>query len=170
MIVDVLCPGPSLAKLFALPIRSHQEERVVMAINHAMSHECAISADWWVALDLWNVPLPRYAPRRGLVTSSAAIEEGQAERVPYPLYDFRRHPRSRPTATTLPAALWWAVALGATEACLHGCDLVGTSDFLGPNLGSIRTPDRWARERAEIATVQDLTGLTITGLRPQEHA
>lgn len=154
----ILCPGPSLAAITALPPHD-----VLLAVNRAMDHALAKTAAWWVALDLWGWKLPLHVPTEGMVTSRAAISEGQAEQVPYRLEPFDQHPRAIATATTLPAALWWAVHLGATEAELVGCDLAGTRDFLGSE-GSKRDTERWDRERHECIRVWSRTGLKIKGL------
>lgn len=73
--IAILNPGPSLACLTALG-RCNS----IIAVNTAMDHPLAARADWWCAHDLWSPPkhiLPRQAPRLGMVTSGAAITEGQ---------------------------------------------------------------------------------------------
>lgn len=158
MIVAILAPGPSLAALTALP-RLYD---AVLAVNYALSHPLGRLVDWWVALDLWRPdPLPAHAPRRAMVTSWAAIAEGQSRYVPYPLVDFLTgHPLARPTATSMPAALWWAAGLGANLVDLFGCDQVGTLDFLGTE-DSLRTDERWALERRECELVAAETGMVV---------
>lgn len=154
----ILCPGPSLALATSLPRRS-----ILMAINHALDHKLAADADWWVALDLWQWPLPKHAPLCGMVTSSGAIAEGQGSRVPYLLEDFRQCRGARPTATTLPAALWWAAHVGAREVELVGCDMVGDTDFRGVAAGN-RTRDRWQLERESCRRIAERAGLELKGL------
>ncbi len=154
--VAILCPGPSLAQVSLL---SHPD--IVLAINYAMNAPFVI--DWWVALDLWAFELPKRRPRAGMVTSSGAIAEGQAKRVPWPLIDFRQNPRAQGTATTLPAALWWADFLGAKHVRLYGCDMKGTSDFEGRG-GGQRGEDRWALEKRECREVLAITGMECEGL------
>lgn len=155
----ILCPGPSLANVNELA-----GEDVVMAINYAMNHRLAEGAAWWVAMDLWLQPLPDHRPREGMVTCSAAIEEGQAKLVPYHLVNFRQHPLCRGVATTLPAALWWAAHLGMRAAKLYGCDMAGTRDFRGDQNDEGRRPERWEREMRECLEVQELTGMQIEGM------
>jgi hypothetical protein len=139
-------------------------EDVVMAINYAMDHRLAEGAAWWVAMDLWQQPLPKHRPREGMVTCSAAIEEGQAKLVPYHLVNFRQHPLCRGVSTTLPAALWWAAHLGARSVRLYGCDLAGDRDYRGDQNPIGRTPDRWEKERQQCREVAELTGLHIEGM------
>ncbi len=158
MIAVILCPGPSLAGLIGV-----QAHDVLLAVNKAMEHPTAIGADWWVAIDLWNdQPLPKYVPKLGMVTSYAAIDEGQSIFVPYRLEKFNQHSKARPTATSLPAALWWAAHLGATEVELIGCDHDGDVDFRGIAEG-IRSPDRWKLEAKECQEIARKTGMQLWG-------
>lgn len=159
MLALILCPGPSLARLAELPAHD-----VLLAVNTALSHPLAAGADWWVALDVWRKPLPAHRPRSGMVTCQAAIDEGQAELVPYPLIDYRQHRRARAVATTLPAALWWAAHLGADEVEVLGCDMTPAPDFLGEE-GWNRGVDRWARERRDCFDAADRTGMRVRGIQ-----
>lgn len=154
----ILCPGPSLARATELPPHD-----VLLAINLAMNHPLAAGADWWVALDRWRRELPVQAPRCGMVTSSAAIAEGQADDVPWPLYDAIASAKVKATATSMPAALWWAWHCGATSIELIGCDMQGLEDFRGVSEPG-RTEDRWTRERREVLRMVERTGVELKGL------
>lgn len=162
MIVAILCPGPSLAQHSLL----EYETQHVLAVNTALNHPLAAIADWWVALDVQNLhPLPTHRPLHGLITTQAAIDEGQAQHVPYPLYPLNHYREWRPTATTLPSAIQFAGILEATIVNLYGCDMTETHDFLGHN-GSIRTPERWEREIVECREAARRFDLDIINCRP----
>ena len=81
MIAAILCPGPSLARLTGPP-----QADVLLAVNTAMDSPAAEGAQWWCCHDLWTPPrkLPQRQPL-ACCTSPAAIAEGQAKYVPWPL-------------------------------------------------------------------------------------
>ncbi len=166
MIAAIVCPGPSLR---ANRRWEYGRVDVLLAVNRAMDHAMCNGADYWVALDLWHDPaipelvLPWQAPLDGMVTSQAAIDEGQAAHVPWRLQRFDQHPKARPVSTTLPGALWWAAHLGASEAKLYGCDMVGDRDSMGIHLLDCAA-SRWEREARECRDVERLTGMRVMGL------
>lgn len=163
MIVAILCPGPSLAEHRAIDGPTD----IVLAVNTALNHPIADNTvDWWVALDVQNrYPLPTKRPLHGLVTTQAAIDEGQSQHVPYPLYPLNHYRAWRPTATTLPSAIQFAGILGAEEVQLYGCDMIDAPDFIG-NHGSIRTPERWEREITECREAADRFKIDLFRRRP----
>jgi hypothetical protein len=141
MIVALLCPGPSLAKLKCLPLAD-----VTISINRAAF---TFESDWWASLDspLIREGRPKLVGKPHLFT--------RAEYQPkYPDW----HSRSVESlnafcpfvldlaAFTVPAALIFAGWLGADAINCYGCDMKGMASFDGTR-SDARTEDRWKRER-----------------------
>jgi len=134
--VAILCPGPSLAELTADQLGRPD---CIIAVNRAIDHPLAEGCDWWCAHDLWDPPLvlPKRAPLMGMVTCRAAISEGQAQYVPYPLADFGASRYAEPVRITTSAAIYWAAELIAKygpphgSIRLYGCDMRGTTHYDG---------------------------------------
>lgn len=141
MRVVVLSPGPSLAKLKAVPPAD-----VVIGINRAaFVFEC----DWWAVLDS---PFIREA--RPKIVGKPHLFTRAEYRPKYPDWHSRSVeglagycPNIHELAVfTAPAALIFAGWLGADYIDIYGCDMAGSGSFDGSS-SDARTEDRWQRER-----------------------
>lgn len=166
MIATILCPGPSLAALTAERLGRPD---VLLAVNTALDHPLAAGCAWWCGLDLWTPPnvLPRRAPTLGMVTCAAAISEGQATWVPYPLHDFRSAANSAPVRVTPSAAVYWAAELirrsgGLGRIVLHGSEMRGTGHWNGVE-DPHWMPGEWDLARADLRAAITAVGLPVEG-------
>lgn len=163
-LIAILCPGPSLVYLTSEQMGKPDE---IIAINTAMSHPLAAMADWWCAHDLWTSPLPKYVPRMGMVTCRAAIDQGQADLVRMPLFDFRRARISDSVRISTSAAIYWAADRiaergGNGHIQLHGCDMAGTSHWDGVDDPGW-TNEQWALARADLRRAIDAIPYRVLG-------
>jgi glycosyltransferase involved in cell wall biosynthesis len=166
--VAILCPGPSLANLTAEAL-GHPS--LIIAVNFAMDHPLAKWCDYWCAHDLWAPPLklPRQAPEIGMVTCRAAIAEGQADHVPYPLFDFRKSRFAEPVRISTSAAIYWAAEFLATDPhkkfgtiALHGCDMKGNYHFDGSH-DPLWSDQEWDLAKACLRKAIDAVPFRVTG-------
>jgi hypothetical protein len=167
--IAILCAGPSLRNLTRADIGSPVE---IIAVNTAIDAPAAEGCDWWCAHDLWAPPLvlPLRVPRLGMVTCGAAIAEGQADHVPYPLYDFRRVEFSEPVRVTPSAAIYWAawrlMRLGlfgnGGMIKLYGCDMQGTEHWDGAH-DMIWNDEEWDLARACMRKAINASGVQVEG-------
>lgn len=163
--VAILCPGPSLANLTAERLG---KPRAIIAVNSAMDHPLAAGCDYWCAHDLWAPPLvlPKQAPRMGMVTCWAAIQEGQAKYVPYRLINFLGSRYASPVRITTSAAIYWAAEILARmdhgTIRMHGCDMRGTGHWDGRD-DPHWTDAEWKLARADMQQAMDSIPFDVEG-------
>lgn len=170
IVAAVLCPGPSLARLTSPPPAD-----IRLAVNTALDSPAAEGTHWWVAHDLWRdepgkrpqPPLPKRAPLCGVATCWAAIQQGQAECVPWrPLVCFQTGRFSEPVRVTSSAAVMWAAELIARTGQpgvirVYGSDMAGGGHFDNPN---DRTTQDWVLARACMRRAVSLVPYPVEGL------
>lgn len=174
--VVILCPGPSLKGLTRADIGDPLE---IIAVNSALDAPAAEGCDWWCAHDLWKPPLvlPTRAPRKGMVTCGAAIRDGQANYVPYPLHDFGRVEFAEPVRVSTSMAVYWAtwrlMCLGyynygkewakCGRIRLYGCDMKGTGHWNDVD-DHLWTDDQWSQARDCLRKAVSICGVHVEGL------
>lgn len=158
----ILACGPSLADA---PLAFPGCE--ILAVNGAMDHDSAHGAHWWVAHDLWTGPLPIRKPRRGMVTSWAAITEGQDRMVPgVDLIDFRQSRFADAVRISTSAAIYWAAELMARDGeggsiIVYGSEMQGDRHWDGSEAGNY---DDWSLARADVRRAISRIPYTVRGI------
>jgi hypothetical protein len=166
----VLCPGPTLAHLTEPPAAD-----IRLAVNTAIDSPAAAGTHWWVAHDLWRSengltvpPLPKRAPLCGVATCWAAIQQGQADCVPWrPLVCFQTGRFSRPIRVSSSAAVMWAAELIARTGQpgiirVYGSEMAGGGHYDG---GQDQPPDQdWNLARACMRQTVALVPYPVEGL------
>jgi hypothetical protein len=146
MLAAVLCPGPSL-------LRYQGDYELVIGVNRAAT---AFHCDVWVACD-WSLVQRVRDEIKGnpiLFTNSMSARRIARDGPMWPrrverfeeLNDADGDPIS-PTSFSSLAAVWYAVANGATTIRVYGADMSGKLDFDKVLAGETRTDARWERER-----------------------
>lgn len=165
--IAILCPGPSLSRLTKEQLGSPE---VIIAVNSALDHPLAEGCDWWCAHDIWEPPLvlPKRVPRQGMVTCWAAIRDGQARHVPYPLVEFTTSRYAVPVRISTSAAVFWAAELLARmggEGRIHmlGCEMEGTGHWEGTE-DPLWTPDNWMLARKCLMRAVDAIPFPVWGI------
>lgn len=142
MRVALLSCGPSLADY-----PGPDGFGLVIGVNKAATaHRC----HWWSVGDeacYW-----RYQPVvKGLPLTWTAKDTAERIGQHTGLFTGRTYQRDERVQWTLfsaTAALWLACSLG-TEVVCYGCDMAGELNWDGTaEVGAVRTPSRWERERA----------------------
>lgn len=153
MIAAILCPGPSLTRYDGSGDIRIGVNRA--AIAYQCDHWCAI--DYHMVKDKW----PQVKGKPQLWTDRQQVQKFGGNY-------FRTIDTDCPAnwgTFSMTVAIVLAAHLGATQIDVWGCDWAGTLDYDGAPEGSMRTDDRWARERklyAEIETWLTGKGITIT--------
>lgn len=150
MTAVVLCPGPSLAKLPALPPCD-----VSLAVNRAALR---FAADWWAASDYplikWNIDNLMGNPN--LLTRRQTYIDMHDRLSRFPQIRLVEDvPGTAGLNKTMLFAAALAADLGAKRIDLYGCDMAGETDYDGAKAGEDRSEARWARERLELAELTD---------------
>lgn len=160
MTAAILCPGPSLANLQALPPCD-----VSIAVNRAALR---FACDWWAALDhplfraidaqVMGSPLlltrredrKRHSTRAGIDTET--------------LEAWLPHMPTRWGLFSMTAAMVLAASLGAKRIDIYGCDwAIGAADFDGHQFETNRRQeDRFALEREVYAATVNAIGVEVT--------
>jgi hypothetical protein len=146
MLAAVLCPGPSLA-------RYQGDYELVVGVNRAATAYCV---DTWCACD-WQLILREWDDVKGvplLFTNSPSARYLSRHDFKWPrrverFEDFKDGDGVplAPTSFSSLAAVWYAVAKGATTIRVYGADMEGTKDFDNVAAGETRTETRWQHER-----------------------
>ncbi len=145
MLAVILCPGPSLAKLEAIP-----ECDLSIAINRAAIR---FPVDFWAAMDYPILKKHRDEIRGEprLFTFSQTWKDVGHRLKSFPRVYLREELEiwwgGKLPFKTFPASLVFAAWWGAREIEVYGCDWAGNLDFDGTVAGEDRSDDRWALER-----------------------
>ncbi len=162
MLAIVLCPGPSLSKLEAIPPCARS-----IAINRAATK---FEADIWAAMDY---PILRDYHKKvlgnpGLFTFSTTWQDIGHRLKRFPKVYLREELEGwwggKLPFKTFPASLVFAGWMGATEIDVYGCDWEGNKDFDGVVAGESRTDDRWLAEKkmcGEVIADLSKRGVTV---------
>lgn len=170
MIITIVCPGPSCVEMLA---RRTFAPALVIAVNQAVEF---IAHDWWVVGDAQPLHLYNADPACGLVHQFTNWREhlnehnqGWADRIqPTHWDDLRcdeRNPYGAPWAWSDLAAVALAAKMaGPTDTIeMIGADYAG-EDTAPCNIATRETqrPDRWARQSADLDSVCEWLGITVT--------
>lgn len=143
----LLCPGPSLSRLDAVPPCD-----IAAAVNRAA---CRFACDWWVATDYplirdWRgavLGTPRLFTRGG--TWRDIAHRGWFDATKATTTDDLACPVPHWSDKTATATLVLLASLGATQIDVYGSDMTDAPDFDGfTQKGTDRTAARWSTERA----------------------
>jgi hypothetical protein len=146
MLAAVLCPGPSLTRFTG-------DYELVVGVNRAAT---AYRTDVWCACD-WQVIQRERDVVIGiplLFTNSPSARYLWRHQSPWPrrverFEDFKDGDGVpiAPTSFSSLAAVWYAVAKGATTIRVYGADMEGVKDFDDALAGENRSETRWQVER-----------------------
>lgn len=142
----LLCPGPSLAALDALPPCD-----VSMAVNRAALRFHGI--DWWATLDYptvkWHkdqVTAPNLLSIRQTITDlGCRLQQFRQILAFEDIADFCP-PDLKAQTFSATAGLVGLAYLGAKRIDVYGADWQGMADWDGKEAGENRKDERWARE------------------------
>ena len=142
----VLCPGPSLAEMWAKADK--QQYELTLAVNRAAAHwPCThlCFQDWWTWKMLAGTPLGK-----PVLISDPGTYQRTKNRYHDSVRRYEFLPQERPdwVRFTANVAIWMAHTLGATIIDVYGMDLAGVNDWDGfTDSKQIRHDNRWTRER-----------------------